>query len=120
MIFSQNGGELNEAVKQAFTRWDPNGRWKGTESELFECHVLVAICSLVCNNNVSPMGNVFCPWCMCQKKTIHGVTDENKIQDGDIIHSISKFYAMSPNLLLVSYICLLKVYIFVDILSLLA
>ena len=23
---------------------------------------LVAICSLVCNNIVSPMGNSFCPW----------------------------------------------------------
>ena len=70
---------------------------------LFECHDLVAICSLVCNNNVSPMGNNFCPWCMCQKKTIYMVTNETKIQDGDTIHSISKFYAMSPNLLLVSY-----------------
>ena len=26
---------------------------------LFECHDLVEICSLVCNNSVSPMGNIF-------------------------------------------------------------
>ena len=29
------------------------------EVNLFECHDLVAICSLVCNNLVSPMGNFF-------------------------------------------------------------
>ena len=28
-----NGGELNGIVKQDFTRWDPNGRWEGTEGE---------------------------------------------------------------------------------------
>ena len=25
-----NGGEHNETVKQDFTIWDPNGRWKGS------------------------------------------------------------------------------------------
>ena len=25
-----NGGELNETIKQSFTRGDPNGRWKGS------------------------------------------------------------------------------------------
>ena len=34
----------------------------------FECHDLVAICNLVCDNSVSPMGNNFCPWCTCHKK----------------------------------------------------
>ena len=94
------------------------GQWKWI---LFECHDLVAMCSLVCNNNVSPMGNNIYPWCMCQKKKIiHMVIDEIKIQDGDTIHSVSKFYAMSPNLILVSDTKLLKVRIFVDILPLLS
>ena len=35
---------------------------------LFECHYLVAICSLICNNNVYPMGNIFCPWSCAIKK----------------------------------------------------
>ena len=86
----------------------PDGRV--VEVNLFECHDLVAICSLVCNNNVSPMGNNFCPWCICHKKAIHMVTDKIKIQDGDTIRSISKFYAMSPNLLIVRFTYLLKVY----------
>ena len=80
------------------------------KTNLFECHDIMAICSLVCNNNVSPMGNNFCPWCIWHKKTIHMVTDKIKIQYGDIIRSISKFYAMSPNLLIVRFKYLLKVY----------
>ena len=81
------------------------------EVNLFECHDLVAICNLVCNNNVSPMGNNFCPWCICHKKAIHMVTDKIKIQYGDtIFHRISKFYAMSPNLLIVRFTYLLKFY----------
>ena len=62
---------------------------------LFECHDLVA--------NVSPMGNIFCPWWKFSKKTIHMVINEIKIQDGDTISSISKFYAMPPSFILVSY-----------------
>ena len=31
-------------------------------TNFFECHDLVSICSLVCKNIVSPMGNSFCPW----------------------------------------------------------
>ena len=80
------------------------------KTNLFECHDLVAICSLVCNNNVSPMGNNFCPWFICHNKIIHMVIDKIKIQDGYNIHSISKFYAMSPNLLIVCFTYLLKVY----------
>ena len=83
---------------------------------LFECHGLVAISSLICNNNVSPMGNIFCPWCICHKKAIHMVTDKIKIQDGDIIHSISKFYAMSLNFPIAFYIYIKSLLIFVDIL----
>jgi len=86
----------------------PDGRV--VEVNLFECHDLVAICSLVCNNNVSPMGNNFCPWCICHKKSIHMVTNKIKIQDGDTIRSISKFYAISANLLIVCFTYLLKVY----------
>ena len=86
----------------------PDGRV--VEVNLFEYHDLVAICSLVCNNNVSPMGNNFCPWCICHKIAIHMVTDKIKIQDGDTIRIISKFYAMSPNLLIVCFTYLLKVY----------
>ena len=66
------------------------------------------------------MGNNFCPWCMCHKKAIHMFTDEIKIQVGDTIRSISKLYAMSPNLVLLNYTNLLKVYIFYDILPLLS
>ena len=36
--------------------------------KLLECHDLVEIYSLVCNNSVSPMGNNFCPLCTCDKK----------------------------------------------------
>ena len=68
---------------------------------LFECHDLVAICSLVCNNRVSPMGNNFFPWCTCHKKSIHMVIDEIKIEEGDTIRNVSEFYAMSTNFLLV-------------------
>ena len=75
----------------------------------FECHDIVAICNLVCNNNVSLMGNKFCPWCTCHKKSIHMVIDEIKIEEGDTICSVSEFYAMSTNLLLVSYAHLLQV-----------
>ena len=92
----------------------PDGRV--VEVNLFECHDLVAICSLVCNNNVSPMGNNFFPWCICHKKAIHVVIDKIKIQYGDTIRRIFKFYAMSPNLPIVSSTYLLKVYMFVDIL----
>ena len=70
---------------------------------LFECHDLVAICSLVCKNIVSLMGNNFFPWCTCHKKAIHMVTDEIKIEEGDIICTICKCNAMSTDLLLVSY-----------------
>ena len=62
---------------------------------LFECHDIVAICSLVCNNNVSTMGNNFCPWCTCHKKEINMVTNEIKIEEGDTIHCVSECYAMS-------------------------
>ena len=86
----------------------PDGRV--VEVNLFKCHDLVAICSLICNNNFSPMGNNFFPWCICHKKSIHMVTDKIKIQDGDTIRSISKFYAMSPNLLIVRFTYLLKIY----------
>ena len=86
----------------------PDGRV--VEVNLFQRHDLVAISSLVCNNNVSPMGNNFCPWCICHKKSIHMVTNKIKIQDGDTIRSISKFYAMSPNLLIVRFTYLLKIY----------
>ena len=55
------------------------------KTNLFECHDLVEKCSLVCNNIVSPMGNIFCPWCTCHKKVIHMVTYENKSEEGDII-----------------------------------
>ena len=85
----------------------PDGRV--VEVNLFEFHDLVAICSLVCNNNVSPMGNKFCPWCICHKKSIHMVTDKIKIQDEETIRSISKFYAISLNLLIVCFTYLLKV-----------
>lgn len=81
--------------------------------KLFEWHDPVTICSLVCNNIVSPMGNIFFPWFICHRKAIHMVTDEIKIQDGDIVHSVSNFYVMPPNLLLVSYIDLLEVYIYI-------
>lgn len=86
----------------------PDGRV--VEVNLFECHDRVAIFSLVCNNNVSPMGNNFCPWCIRHNKYIHMVIDKIKIQYGDTIRSISKFYAMSPNLLIVRFTYLLKVY----------
>ena len=77
---------------------------------LFECHDLVEICSLLCNNSVSPMGNNLCPWCAhAIKKSIHMVIDEIKIEKGDTIHSVSEFYAMSTNFLLVSYAHLLQV-----------
>lgn len=79
------------------------------KTNLFECHDLMAICSLICNNTVSPMRNIFCPWCTCHKKYIHMVTNEIKIEEEDTIRSISKFYAMSTNLLLVSYAHLLQV-----------
>ena len=78
------------------------------KNNLFECHDLVAICGLVYNNSVSPMGNNFFPWCTCHKKSIHMVIDEIKIE-GDTIHSVSEFYAMSTNLLLVSYAHVLQV-----------
>ena len=55
------------------------------------------------------MGNDFCPWCTCYKKVIHMVTDEIKIEEGDTIHSVSECYAMSIELLLVSYANLLQV-----------
>ena len=64
---------------------------------LFKCHDLVAIWSLVCNNNVSPMRNHLSPWCKCHEKYIHMVRNEIKIQYGDAIHSVCKFYEMSPN-----------------------
>ena len=35
---------------------------------LFECHYLVEICILLCNNSVSPKENNFFPWCTCHKK----------------------------------------------------
>ena len=85
-----------------------NGRV--VEVNLFEFHDLVAICSLVCNNHVSPMGNIFCPWCICHIKAIHMVTYKIKIQDGDNVRRISKLYAMSLNLLIVCFTYLLKVY----------
>ena len=72
------------------------------KTNLFECRDLVAICSLLCKNIVSPMGNIFCPWCTCHKKLIHMVTVEIKIE-GDTIYTISECYAMSTDLLLVSY-----------------
>ena len=65
------------------------------KTNLFECHDLVAICSLVCKNTISPMGNTFCPWCTCHKKVIHMVTDEIKIEEGDITCNVSECYAMS-------------------------
>ena len=86
----------------------PDGRV--VEVSLFECHDIVAICSLVCTNNVSLMGNNFCPWCIFHKKSIHMVTDTIKIQDGDNIRSISKFYGMTSNFLIVCFTYLLKVY----------
>ena len=62
---------------------------------LFECHDLVFICSLVCNNNVSPMGNDFCPWCMCQKiKTIHMVTGEITNQRMGVLQTFNQDYAV--------------------------
>ena len=76
---------------------------------LFECHELVEICSLVCNNSVSPMGNNLCPWCTCHKNSIQMVIDEIEIEEGDTIRRVSEFYAMSTNLLLVSYAHLLQV-----------
>ena len=76
---------------------------------LFECHDLVAICNLVCNDSVYPMGNNFFPWCTCHKKSIHMVIDEIKIEEGDTIRSVYEFYAMSTNFLLVSYAHLLQV-----------
>ena len=76
---------------------------------LFECHDLVEICSLVCNNSVFPMGNNFFPWCTCHKKSIHMVTYEIKIEEGYTIRGVSEFYAMSTNFLLVSYAHLLQV-----------
>ena len=42
------------------------------------------------------------------------------MQDGDTIRIISKFYAMSSNLLLLSYTNLLEVYIYVDIFPLIS
>ena len=47
---------------------------------LFEYHDLVAICSLVCNNSVSPMGNNFFPWCTCHKKSISMVNMKSKLK----------------------------------------
>ena len=77
---------------------------------LFECHDLVAICSLVCNISVSPMGNNFCPWCTCHKKSIHMVIDEIKIEEGDTICSVFECYARSTDFLLVIYENLLQVF----------
>ena len=76
---------------------------------LFEFHYLVAICSLVCNNIVSPMGNNFFPWCTCHKNVIHMVTDEIKIEEGDTIRRFYECYANSTELFLVSYANLLQV-----------
>ena len=73
------------------------------KTNLFECHDLVAICSLVCKNIVSLMGNNFFRWCTCHKKVIHMDTDEIKIEEGDTICTVSECYAMSTDLLLVSY-----------------
>ena len=48
------------------------------EVNLLVCHDLMAIWSLVCNNIFSPMGNKFCPWCICHKKAIQMVTNKIK------------------------------------------
>ena len=76
---------------------------------LFEYHDLVVICSLVCNNIISPMGNNFFPWCTCHKKVIHMVTNEIKIEEGDTICIVSECDALSIELLLVIYANLLDV-----------
>ena len=65
--------------------------WERTNVGYYE---IMAICSLLWNNIVSPMGNNLFPWCICYNKAIHMVTYKIKIQDEDGVCSVSKFYAM--------------------------
>ena len=85
----------------------PDGRV--VKVDLFEFHDLVAICSLVCNNNVSPMGNNFFPWCICHKKSIHMVTDKSKFKMGILFVTFPSFMQYSE-LAHSTFTYLLKVY----------
>ena len=67
----------------------PDGRV--VEVNLFKCHDLVAICSLVCNNNVSPMGNNFYPWCICHKKLYTWLQIKSKFKMGILFVAFPSF-----------------------------